>query len=95
MEGDIDGMISTCEQIITIANENSIIIPGHGPISNKQDLINYTDMIKTIRNRISQAIDKGNTLEQIIASDPTKEYNAVFDKAEAIKLYYDSILKDE
>ena len=93
--GDIDGMISTCEQIISSANENSIIIPGHGRISNKHDLINYTDMMKTIRNRISKGIDKGNTLEQIIESDPAKEYNSILEKAEFIKLYYDSLLHDK
>ncbi len=92
---DIDGMISTCEQIISSANENSIIIPGHGRISNKHDLINYTDMMKTIRNRISQGINNGNSLEQIIESDPAKEYNSILDKAEFIKLYYDSLLQDK
>ena len=50
-------------------------------------------MMKTIRNRISQGIDKGNTLEQIIESDPAKEYNSILYKAEFIKLYYDSLLQ--
>jgi cyclase len=93
--GDIDGMISTCERIISIADENTIIIPGHGPVSNKQDLINYTDMIKTIRHRIAEDIERGKTLDQIVESDPAKEYNFIFDKAGLIKLYYDSIVENE
>lgn len=93
--GNIDGMISTCERIISIADENTIIIPGHGPVSNKQDLINYTDMIKTIRHRIAQDIEKGKTLDEIFENDPAKEYNSMFDKAGLISLYYDSIVENE
>jgi len=93
--GDTDGMISTCERIISIADEHTIIIPGHGPVSNKQDLISYTDMIKTIRHRIAGDIEKGKTPGEIVESDPAKEYNSIFDKAGLLKLYYDSIVENE
>lgn len=89
--GTMDGMISACEQIISTTDDNSKIIPGHGQVSTKHDLIEYTDMLKTIRNRIVDGIKKGNTIEQIIESNPAAEFNSIVDKGSLIKLYYDSL----
>jgi cyclase len=88
--GTMDGMISACEQIIPTTDDNSKIIPGHGQVSTKHDLIEYTDMLKTIRNRIVDGIKKGNTIEQIIESNPAAEFNSIVDKGSLIRLYYDS-----
>jgi len=92
--GDINGMISTCERIISITDENSIIIPGHGPISNRNDLINYVEMLTTIRDRISNGIQNGNSLEQIIESNPANEYNSIVEKDNLLELYYYSLKKN-
>jgi len=92
--GDIDGMISTCERIISITDDNSIIIPGHGPISNKNDLINYVEMLTTIRDRISNGIQKGYSLEQIIEMKPADEFNSIVEKDKFIELYYNSLKKN-
>jgi glyoxylase-like metal-dependent hydrolase (beta-lactamase superfamily II) len=92
--GDIEEMISTCERIISITDENSIIIPGHGPISNKNDLINYVEMLTTIRDRISNGIQKGYSLEQILESNPANEYNSIVEKDKFIELYYNSLKKN-
>jgi len=92
--GSFDGMISACEYIIENSNEHTQIIPGHGTVSTRQDLVNYLDMLKTIRNRIIDGIESGYSLEQIIKSDPAKEYNSIVEKAGFIKLYYDSIKKN-
>lgn len=89
--GLIDGMIAACEYISALSNERTRIIPGHGPISNKQDLINYTDMLKTIRKRIVEAINDGQNLEQVIESKPAKEYNTFIDKEKLLELYYKSL----
>ncbi len=75
--GSIDGMIGAAERIIGMIDENTKIIPGHGPLSEKDDLIGFRDMLITIRDRIKGQIEEGKTLEEIIASKPTAD----FDKA--------------
>lgn len=93
--GSFDGMISACECIVKNSNEYTQIIPGHGMVSTRQDLVNYLDMLRTIRNRIIDGIERGSSLEQIIESNPAEEYNSVIEKASFIKLYYDSIKKNK
>ncbi len=91
--GSIDGMIKGTDQIIALANDVTKIIPGHGAIATKKDLIEYRAMLQTLRDRIAGAMSKGKTLTEIIASAPTKEYPAVFDRSVFITLVYDSLKK--
>jgi NADH:ubiquinone oxidoreductase subunit F (NADH-binding) len=64
-----------------------------GAVATKKDLIAYRTMLQTLRDRIAGAMSKGKTLDEIIASDPTKEYTAVFDRSAFIMLVYDSLKK--
>jgi cyclase len=87
--GSIDGMISAAEKIIGMVDENTKIIPGHGPLSNREELKNYRDMLVTLRERINSQIDEGKTLEEVIASKPTAD----FDKDWAQGILPDMIVK--
>lgn len=92
--GGIDGMINGIDQIIALGNDDSKIIPGHGELAGKKDLVDYKKMLVTVRDRIAGAIKGGKTLQQIIDADPAKEYKSVFDsRAVFIKLVYDSLKK--
>jgi len=91
--GSIDGMILGADQILKIINDETKIIPGHGQISNKKDLIEYKNMLQTVRNRIADGIKAGKTTDQIISSDPTKEFKTVFDRAFFIQTVYNSLKK--
>jgi len=51
-------------------------VPGHGPIATKQQLKAYRDMLQTVRDRVAAGIASGQSLEQIIASRPTREFDA-------------------
>lgn len=73
--GSIDGMITAAEKIIGMTDENTKIIPGHGPLSNREELKTYRDMLVTIRDRIKKQIKEGKTLEDVIASMPTADFD--------------------
>ena len=73
--GSVVGMISAAEKVLSLAGENTQIIPGHGPLSNREELEAYREMLVTVRVRTESAIAQGLTLEQFIASDPTAEYD--------------------
>ena len=70
---------------------NTKIIPGHGAIATKKDVLDYKNMLVTVRNRIAEGIKQGKTLKEITAMDPTKEYVAGFDRSTFILLVYDSL----
>jgi hypothetical protein len=56
--------------------ERTFLIPGHGPVSDHHDLLEYRDMVTIVRDIVQDMINKGMTLEQVKAANPTKGYNA-------------------
>lgn len=75
--GSIDGFIKTCEAVLAEIDGDTIVVPGHGPVTNYAGLQNYVYMLKTVRGEIVAMIDKGLTREQILDSGVT----ATWDKA--------------
>jgi len=91
--GTIDGMINGAVQMLKMINDETKIIPGHGQIASKKDLKDYKNQLQTIRNRIADGIKAGKTVEQIISSDPTKEFKTGFDKIFFVQAVYNSLKK--
>ncbi|QKK03394.1 MAG: MBL fold metallo-hydrolase [Pseudomonadota bacterium] len=73
--GSLPGMISAVERIIEMADENTTIIPGHGPIIDREQLLGYHQMLVTVRRRLDAAIDAGRSLEDIQAAGITAEFD--------------------
>ena len=72
--GSINLMIEVMNDVIKIIDDETIIIPGHGPPSNKSKLQVCVAMMKDIRNQIQQLMQSGKSLEEIIQAMPTKKY---------------------
>jgi glyoxylase-like metal-dependent hydrolase (beta-lactamase superfamily II) len=73
--GGLNGLIEFCEGVLEQINANTIVVPGHGPVAAYQDLVDYVAMLTTIRDRIAALIRSGATLQQVVASQPTAEWN--------------------
>jgi len=56
--------------------ERTFLVPGHGPISDSHDLLEYRDMVTIVRDVIQDMMNRGMTLEQVKAANPTHGYNA-------------------
>lgn len=69
--GNIDGMINAAERVLELTNENTKIIPGHGPLATPKDLRGYRDMLQAARDEIAALLEKGMTKDEIIAAKPT------------------------
>lgn len=63
--GSIDGLIAAVNGALAMADEHTIIIPGHGAVAHKPDLLAYRDMLVTLRTAIATAIRRHRTLAQI------------------------------
>jgi cyclase len=74
--GSIDGMILSLDRILAQADEQTQIIPGHGPVATRADLQDYRDMLVQIRQRIQQLIAAGKTMDEVVAAAPTKDFDA-------------------
>ncbi len=73
--GSLNGVIEFCDKVVKELDENSIVVPGHGPVARYQDLVDYVAMLTTIRDRIAALMRSGATLEQVIAARTTAEWN--------------------
>jgi len=82
--GDLDGIIRFCEAVLDEIREDTVVIPGHGPIANYSELQEYVLMLRTIRERLAALIASGATLDQVIAAKPTAEWDGV--KGDPIRL---------
>jgi len=76
--GSIVGMINFCKSVLKIIDEDTLVVPGHGGTKKYSDLMSYTNMLETISSRISAAIEKGMTIDQVVASRPTSEFDEEF-----------------
>jgi hypothetical protein len=52
------------------------IIPGHGPVGDKSQLIEFRDMLVTIREKVSALKEQGKSLDEVVAAAPTSAYDA-------------------
>jgi glyoxylase-like metal-dependent hydrolase (beta-lactamase superfamily II) len=74
--GGIDGMINAAQANIDMTTDKTIVVPGHGPVGDRAQLIEYHDMLVAIRNRVAALKLAGKTLEQVIAAKPTASFDA-------------------
>ena len=76
--GSIDGIITGIEKIISIINNETKIIPGHGLLSNYNELQDYLFMLKDIRQQVQTMVNNGASLGEIIKSNITSNYDSLY-----------------
>jgi len=76
--GSIDGAIRAAETNISNTTNSMIIIPGHGEVGNRSQLIEFRDMLVAIRGAVSMLKKQGNSLAEAIAAKPTAAFDAVW-----------------
>ena len=91
--GSIDGMINGVNNLLSFVNDSSRIIPGHGDLAVRKDLVDYQKMLIAIRSMVLGKIKEGKTLKEIVDANPLKDYKAVFPREYFIKSVYDSLKK--
>jgi glyoxylase-like metal-dependent hydrolase (beta-lactamase superfamily II) len=76
--GAVGGLIAAADRVLAMADANTKIIPGHGPLGDRVALQAYRAMLVTVRDRIKRAIAAGQTVAQVQAAKPTAEFDAVW-----------------
>lgn len=93
--GSIDGMIDAVEKVIGQLPADVKIIPGHGPVSNLDDVRTYLTMLRSTRDVVAKALKENQTLDQMKQAkllDPWKKYSGDFIKEDAfLETLYNSL----
>ncbi len=74
-QGSIDGMIQTVERILAQINDQTQIVPGHGPVARRAELEAYRDMLVVVRQRVERLVVAGKTIDEAVAAAPTKDFD--------------------
>jgi len=80
INGIIAGVNHLIELIIPVYGQEggTMVIPGHGRLSDLGDVLNYREMATIVRDRVQDMKKKGMTLEQVKAAKPTRDYDPLY-----------------
>lgn len=73
--GTLSGMISGTEKVVDLADEDTQIIPGHGPLIDQEQLSDYKELLTTVHKRLGERIEQGQSLEEIQAANITAKWD--------------------
>ena len=82
--GSIDGVLDALNWVLDTAipefrsEGGTLVIPGHGRVSDTADVGYYRDMVTIVRNNIQEMINRGWTLDQVLEERPTKAYDGLY-----------------
>lgn len=76
--GSIDGLIRWANEIVKVTTPKTIIIPGHGDVSDQAGFMEFRDMLVTIRANVAQLKKQGKTLSETVAAKPTAAFDAKY-----------------
>ena len=79
VRGEIAALNNILDKTVSWRQEGgTMIIPGHGRLSNEWEVTEYRDMMVIIRDRVQAMINKGATLQQVLAAKVSADYDARF-----------------
>lgn len=76
--GDVDGLLAALDQAIALADESTIVIPGHGPVGRRSDLETYRGLLAAVWARVQDGVAQGKTVDEVIAAAPAAEFDAAW-----------------
>ncbi len=76
--GSIDGAIRLVNRSLAHVTDHTIIVPGHGPVGDRAQLIEFRDMLVAVRRNVARLKKQGKSLDEVIAAKPTAAFDAKF-----------------
>jgi len=76
--GSLKGMIKGVDKVLSLADDNTKIIPGHGPLGDKAQLASYHQMLKAAYERLRKLKAEGKTAQEAAAANPLADLEATW-----------------
>jgi glyoxylase-like metal-dependent hydrolase (beta-lactamase superfamily II) len=74
--GSIKGMIAGVTQYLKMVNDKTQIVPGHGPLAHKSDLVAYRAFLIEARDRVAKLIKAGKSEQEVVAAHVFADWDA-------------------
>ena len=78
--GSVSGTIAGLTKLLGMVDGKTKIVPGHGPLGNKADVMKFHDMLSTVRERLQKFKSAGQTVEEAVAAKPLSDLDAAWGK---------------
>jgi len=79
-KGSIGGMIAGATKMLAMVDNDTKIVPGHGPLGNKTDLRKFREMLVTARARVQKLKSSGKSLDEAVAAKPLTDLDPIWGK---------------
>jgi cyclase len=76
--GKVNGMIVAANKILSVADNNTKIVPGHGPLGKKADLTKSRHLLAVARDRVQKLKTAGKSSDEIVAGKPLADLDPVW-----------------
>jgi glyoxylase-like metal-dependent hydrolase (beta-lactamase superfamily II) len=76
--GSVSGMIAGANKLLAVADNNTKVVPGHGPLGTKADLMKFRDMLTTVRENLQKLKTAGKSVDEAIAAKPLADLDAAW-----------------
>ena len=78
--GRVDGMIGAADRVLSLADSDTKIVPGHGPLATKAELGKYRNMLSTAADQVRKLKAFGKSLDECISAKPFTDLEAAWSK---------------
>ena len=78
--GSVKGILAAIDRLLPVIDDNTKLIPGHGGLSSKKDVLAYRKMVAAVIAKVEPMVKSGKTLQQVIDSKPTKDFDEEWGK---------------
>jgi cyclase len=78
--GAVNGMVAAADKALSLADQSTKIVPGHGALATKADLVKYRDMLASARDRVQKLKAAGKSLAEAVAAKPFTDLDPVWGK---------------
>ena len=74
--GTLDGTIGALAVLAGLGGPDTQYIPGHGVVSSREDIVEFRDMVMTVKDRVAAMVADGASFDAVMADNPTREFTA-------------------
>jgi glyoxylase-like metal-dependent hydrolase (beta-lactamase superfamily II) len=90
--GSVKGTIEALQKLVDMAGPNTKILPGHGVVVTRAEVAAFRDLAVELQKRFTDLINRGMTLEQVVAAKPTADLDAKYGSSERlIPAFYNAV----
>jgi cyclase len=80
--GSLAGLVAAVELVLDRADEKTVIIPGHGPVGTRAELVAWRDMLVTVGREVRELVEQGKTEDEVLAAGVTAAYDSTYGQSE-------------